>query len=127
MTKGDKMLIALLVLAIALSFVLVRVPAQATGTGQVVVEVGKQEVARFDLEVSGDALLVPIQLPGGVANIEVQGGRVRVLRLPDHMCPNHICSNTGWISRPGQVIVCMPNMMVVTIVGGQEREVDVWS
>jgi len=127
MTRGDKMLIALLALAMALSFVLVRAPAQATGAGQVVVEVGKREVARFDLGVSGDALLVPIQLDGGVANLEVQDGRVRVLRMPDHMCPNHICSNTGWISRPGQVIVCMPNMMVVTIVGGQEREIDVWS
>lgn len=39
-------------------------------------------------------------------------------------CPDHICVNTGWIEYEGEMIVCLPNKIVVTIIGGEESEVD---
>ncbi|MBR5376327.1 MAG: NusG domain II-containing protein [Lachnospiraceae bacterium] len=35
-------------------------------------------------------------------------------------CKNHICIRQGHISRAGQMIVCMPNRIVVEIKGGDE-------
>jgi len=54
--------------------------------------------------------------------VEVSGWRVRVVSA---FCPEHICEAQGWIERPGEVIACVPNGVLVRIVGaGGEREVD---
>lgn len=128
MTRGDRLLIILLVVSIVVSFAIIRLPVQATGGEQVVIEVRNLEVERFTLTHSPESLIVPVDLDRGTAYVEIKEGRVRVLEMPDYLCPLHICSNTGWISSSGQAIVCMPNRMVVSIVGGgHTREVDVWS
>jgi hypothetical protein len=44
--------------------------------------------------------------------LEIKEGRIRV-RESD--CPRKICVNTGWIKTPGQVIVCVPNKVLVEI------------
>lgn len=50
---------------------------------------------------------------GGVQmSLEVRDGRVRVL---ESTCPHQVCVKTGWIDRPGQVIVCVPARMVITV------------
>ncbi|QUL99412.1 MAG: NusG domain II-containing protein [Candidatus Fermentithermobacillus carboniphilus] len=41
-----------------------------------------------------------------------EGDRVKVSESP---CENHICVNTGWISRPNEIIVCLPNEVVVRL------------
>jgi hypothetical protein len=56
---------------------------------------------------------IPVEGPLGTTIVEVSQGRVRVLSSP---CPEHICMNTGWISKTGQLIVCMPNRIVVRLV-----------
>jgi Uncharacterized protein conserved in bacteria len=32
-------------------------------------------------------------------------------------CPSQDCVHTGWISRPGQSVVCLPNRLVVELTG----------
>ena len=32
-------------------------------------------------------------------------------------CPKQICKNSGWISEPNQIIVCVPNKILVEIEG----------
>ncbi|MDI6638910.1 MAG: NusG domain II-containing protein, partial [Bacillota bacterium] len=44
-----------------------------------------------------------------------EDGRARV-RASD--CPDKVCVKTGWIEHPGEVIVCLPNRVVVKIQGG---------
>ena len=41
-------------------------------------------------------------------------------------CPDHVCEETGFIQNPGQMIVCLPHKLVVTIKGeiGTEDPVD---
>jgi transposase-like protein len=45
--------------------------------------------------------------------LEVTDSRVRVLPMDDDVCPLKVCSRRGWIQGPGEVIVCVPNRMVV--------------
>lgn len=54
--------------------------------------------------------------------IEIKGGKVRIL---SSTCPNHTCVSSGWISKSGQSIVCVPNHLLIKIVSHQEPEVDV--
>ena len=39
-------------------------------------------------------------------------------------CPHKICMKTGKIEEGGQMIVCLPNRVVISIEGGDDRPVD---
>lgn len=39
-------------------------------------------------------------------------------------CPDKLCVNQKAVSREGESIICLPNKVVVSIAGGEEREVD---
>jgi len=53
-----------------------------------------------------------IRLDGVEMGIEVKRGKIRVSGSD---CPKQICVNMGWIKTPGQVIVCVPNEVVIEI------------
>lgn len=48
------------------------------------------------------------------AVIQLEHGRVRV---KSSTCATQDCVHTGWISKPGQSIVCLPNRLVITLSG----------
>lgn len=52
-------------------------------------------------------------------NLEIKGGRVRVLHSD---CPKGLCRHFGWISGPGQTIVCVPKRILVEIEGKKEEQ-----
>lgn len=52
--------------------------------------------------------------PLGVTRLEVRGGRVRVLSSP---CPGQACRHGGWIDEAGEMLVCLPNEVVVRLPG----------
>ncbi len=62
---------------------------------------------RMNLEQNGESPLLD-----GAMVLEVQDGRIRV-RKSD--CANQICVNSGWIERPGAVIACVPNQVMIEI------------
>ena len=35
-------------------------------------------------------------------------------------CPDHVCMLMGKINKTGQVITCLPNLLTVTIEGGEQ-------
>ena len=53
-----------------------------------------------------------ILLLNGNMLIEIKEGRIRVKKSD---CPRRICVNTGWIKTPGQIIVCVPNKILIEI------------
>jgi len=83
----------------------------------VLVEVAGTTVEKLDIHENRD-----FTIPGVKGNmlLEVRDGRVRV-RESD--CPNRICVRTGWRSREGEVIVCVPNRTVIRILGKENNEV----
>ena len=54
------------------------------------------------------------------ATLEISEGLVRILPLPQELCPQGICAHTGWISRSYQSIVCVPNRIMIFF---SEREI----
>jgi hypothetical protein len=115
LTAADLALIgAMIVLLVALYFMIsFRTPA---GGAAAVVRLPGRAV-RMELETDRTRRF-------GLANegsvtVEVRGGRARII---ESTCPNKICVNAGWISRPGERIICLPNRVSVEIEGGEEAE-----
>lgn len=50
-----------------------------------------------------------------------------MLEMDRKICPDAICSDTGWIRKKYQSIVCLPNKIVVRFQQEQEDEVDIIS
>jgi hypothetical protein len=50
----------------------------------------------------------------GPERVEIAGKRVRIVQSP---CPNQLCVQQGWISTPGQSIVCVPGRILIYIEG----------
>jgi hypothetical protein len=91
--------------------------------GFALVEVDNHLVQEVSL-LEGAPRHTPISLPRGQAVLEVADGKIRVLPMPREICPLNICSSVGWIDRPGQVIVCLPNRMIISISGEAEDPLD---
>ena len=41
-----------------------------------------------------------------------------VVWMEEADCPDKLCVNQGRISKAGQTIICLPNRIMVTIIGG---------
>ena len=119
-TPADKILIVVLLLLGLSSYFIIRQVFPPLEAMTAVVEVQGREVMRLSLSTEIPDRQVPLKLEGGEAMLEVAGGRVRVLPMPDHLCSKHICSKTGWIGKPWQVMVCLPNKIIVRVVGQKE-------
>jgi hypothetical protein len=52
--------------------------------------------------------------------VEHNGGRVRIVSAD---CPRKFCSHSGWISGPGQTIVCVPNKVLIEVAGNANDSV----
>lgn len=93
----------------------------ATGAETVTAVVIKdgQELKRINL----DSLEKPISLEiedEYYDRIVAEKGRIR---FQDADCPDKVCISTGWISRPGQIAVCLPNRLILKI-EGSDSEID---
>ncbi len=88
----------------------------STGNTVAVVKVDGTESARLALDEPYISART-VGLPGGHAIIEYGAGKVRISPQEPGFCPERICIRTGWISKPGQTIVCIPNRMTITIEG----------
>jgi len=55
--------------------------------------------------------------------IEAENGRIRFSHAE---CPDQVCVRTGWISRPGQIAVCLPAGIIVKIEGNvTDEDIDI--
>ena len=115
--KGDFWLIGgLLLLALLLFLWRVCFPAPAGAT--VRVTVNDELYATYSLSADTEADVVT---PYGHNHLVIQGGAVWV---DDADCPQQICVHHRAISRAGDVIVCLPHRVVVTVEGGAAPDVD---
>ena len=115
MSRGVKAILAALILILAGSaaFLLLRPiseghVARISLDGQVVEEIDLSRVeAPYTLTIDG---------PGGFSNtITVEKGRICVSKAG---CPDQICVHQGYISDGTTPIVCLPNKLIIEIIGG---------
>jgi hypothetical protein len=118
--KGDLLIIAAVLLAAAVLLGLKYLPAvDGEKTLRIELEGRLIDEVNFTSDVDRQ---ITVQLPEGQAIVEISGGKVRVVPMPKGLCPLGICSSVGWVEQSGDAIVCLPNRMVLTVVGGPSNE-----
>ncbi|RXZ45643.1 NusG domain II-containing protein [Crenobacter cavernae] len=60
--------------------------------------------------------IVAVPGPLGVTEVEIAGGRTRIRSDPS---PRQYCVKQGWLTRAGQVAICLPNATSIELAGGE--------
>ena len=115
-TTADKILVAALLILNGWLFA-------NWGTGfskgdWVVVTVNQKEIIRLPLNQDQ---ITHVKGPLGLTEIEVKKGRARIARSP---CKSKVCIKSGYIRYADRLAACIPNRVVVRIVGKSHRGVD---
>ena len=115
-TIGDKFLIAALLILNGWLFA-------SWGVGfskgdWVVVTVNQKETIRLPLDQDQKT---QVKGPIGLTEIEVKNGHARIIRSP---CKNKVCIKSGYIRYADRLAACIPNRVVIRIVGKNHRGVD---
>ncbi len=123
LTKGDKLLILLIVLISISSFAYINRYAFSEREKYVSIQVDGKEIKKviFDPQLAGNTIAVETEY--GYNLIEIGDEKVRVLEAD---CPDKIDVKQGYISRIGETIVCLPNHLVIEIMGSTSAdEIDI--
>ena len=114
--RNDLLFILGLLLAAGVCALAFRPPAQ--GGAWAVVEEDGRETARYSLSEDRS---VRLETETGYNLLTIAGGRVSVAEAD---CGDHTCVNTGWISRQGESIICLPHRLVIHVEGGAAPALD---
>ena len=79
-----------------------------------------EEVAQYQLDQIAEPVRLELDAPYPLV-VEVEPGRIRVA---ESTCPGGDCVHTGWVSRAGGRIICLPNRLVITVTGERSQEFD---
>ncbi len=106
-------------LAVGLVFLLVVLLTNKPGAS-VVVEVAGKKVASYPLDK--DATYTIQGKDGGSNVLVIKDGYAYI---KEASCPDGLCINMGKIRKTSQSVICLPNQVVVKIVGG-EQDADIY-
>ncbi len=88
------------------------------------ISVNGEKFESIPLTVSNGNLRREIEGSNGLTVVEIKDRRVRVI---SSACPDKICIHSGWIDRPGQMLVCLPNRVVVKIESNEQQDIDFYT
>lgn len=121
LTKGDKILIFTILVVSLLSLFYTQRLATDFDEKYVSIQVDGEEIKKIVFDKSIIGKTIPIESEYGYNLIEIGDEKVRVIEAD---CPDQLDVKQGYISRVGEVIVCLPNRLVIEIKGVAEGEVD---
>lgn len=125
MKKLEKIFVAIILLSSALAMGIMMLLNSDNQNKNIVITVDNNVVEKISLNNANEGDLYAFNFNTDIGSIETRNGRVRMLEMSKEICPKSICSETGWIDKSYQSIVCLPNKIVVTIeVDNQDDEVD---
>lgn len=55
--------------------------------------------------------------PLGLTHVSIEQGKVRFKYSP---CNRQYCVHQGWLSKAGQVAICLPNQVSIQLIGAQQ-------
>lgn len=88
-----------------------------------VISVNGEEIKQIDLTGHRGREIFDVHSDAGHVNtIEVYEGKIRI-READ--CRDQVCVLTGYISKPGETIVCLPNQVLIEITSDSGQDEDI--
>lgn len=122
MTKGDKILIVFIIVISLVSLGFIKNNATGYSDKYISIQVNGKEHKKIIFDKSIIGKTIPIKTQFGYNLVEIGDGNVRVIEAS---CPDELDVKQGYISMPGEIIVCLPNRLIIEIKGSSEtREID---
>lgn len=122
LTKGDKFLILIIIVVNVLALVFINQSLFSYEEKYISIQVNGEEIKTVIFDDNMIGKTIPIETEYGYNLVEIGDGEVRVIEAD---CPDQLDVKQGYISKVGEVIVCLPNRLVVEIKGiGTETEID---
>ena len=115
MKKQDYLLIAGILLAALLVFLFFGRKASGKA-GAVRVQIGDEVYAVYPLDQDREELLAGYD--GGENLLVIKGGEAWISQAD---CPDRLCVSQGRISKKGQMILCLPHRIILTVISGEEE------
>lgn len=108
---GDWLTLILAMIGIVLLFQTQWTHSAAT---KVQISVADKVYGTYSLNLRRD---IKVQGKIGETVIQIGQGKARFLHAP---CHNQYCVHQGWLTRAGQVAICLPNQVVLALLGEQK-------
>ena len=115
--RNELILVGLIVL-LAVGFFVYKKAFPAKKGSEVVVSVFGREYARFPLDENRE---FPISYLNNLNLLIIEDGYAYI---KEASCPDGLCVHQGKINKSGEMIVCLPNEVVVTVEGTEDSGVD---
>lgn len=108
---GDYLVFAFIALSAVFLMLAMNRPDTGEKTAVIIQDGSVLKTIRLDTLNGKVTIDYPGRYPG---KIEAERGRIR---FTEATCPDKVCVSTGWISRIGQIAVCLPNRTIIRIEG----------
>jgi len=82
-----------------------------TPASQLQIRQGDNIIGTYDLN---QQRTLHLHGPIGDSHIHIDEGKVRFKQSP---CTNQYCVHQGWLSRAGQIAICLPNQISLQLIG----------
>ena len=116
LTRGDKILASVLILISILSFTVLKAVKQPGQIAVIKVE-NRQKFSKNLNKAEKFSVSGHISATG----IEIVDGAIRII---GSACPQKLCVRQGSIRQIGEIIVCVPNKLIISIGGTRKDKFD---
>lgn len=117
MRVGDVVVVVVVVAASVVSMLAIAHARTGARGGEAIVEVDGREVHRFVLSDGQPRREIRVEGANGPSTLVIEDGKARMVRST---CRDKICIGMGWVDSSGQSVVCLPNRVVIRIVGSRK-------
>lgn len=124
MKKGDKFVLVMVIVVFLISlgsmaYYFLGKPSE----GKAIAQIYKDDKLLYNIDLNNIDEPKEIKIDGkdGEFNtVAIEKGRIRFL---DSNCRDQVCVKTAWLSKPGEMAVCIPHKTYIKIIG-QHEEID---
>ena len=125
--KWDIIIIILLLLGSVLVSGIIILNGLNKSKSNIIIKAYNQIVKEIPLKNINKSQVYEFKFKDNTGYVEVKDGKVRMIEMSRDICPEAICSDTGWIDKAYESIVCLPNNIILTLEGSQDNEIDAHS
>lgn len=122
MTKWDKYLIVLITIVSLSSMFYIKNIATNAGENYISIEINGEEYKKITFSNDNKLRYLDIKTKYGYNKLEIYKEKVRIVEAS---CPDKLDIKQGFIEDIGEMIVCLPNRMVVEIKGEDISDVKI--
>jgi len=124
-TKWDKIILgSLLFICIISTLYIYAIENTSNNNEKVIIQVQGQIIKKIPLNKYEKSKTYKFVFNGNNGYLEIKNGAVRMLEMDRKICPKKVCSLTGWVNKKYQVIVCLPNKIIVSIESAKDETLD---